>query len=365
MEHPFSLRLRGAVIGAAALLALASAARAQNMNIDIGLSGFSTPSNAYGAAASQPGLWNEIDGSQPGVSFPLVNLSGAATSASVSYTSVGNSVGNFTFDNPNTSGDDQALLDDLRDIGNGGTAPPSESVFTFTGLANGSYTVYAYCFAPDNRVGYSTGVTVTGGTKGAQVCGNAQWTGQHVLGGTYVTDTVNVTTGQLVIKFDSRGINGNFGSANGIQLASGGCSGSVTTYCTAKVNSAGCTPSIGSTGTPSAAAGSGFNVTTVNVLDSKFGLFFYSKTGASSSPFQGGILCAQPPLVRTMVQNSGGTPPCGGLFAIDFNAYIASGKDPGLVSGQNVWLQTWSRDPGFAPPNNTNLSDALTFVICP
>jgi hypothetical protein len=69
--------------------------------------------------------------------------------------------------------------------------------------------------------------------------------------------------------------------------------------------------------------------------------------------------------VRTMLQNSGGTPPCGGSFQMDFNAYIASGKDPGLVAGQQVWVQTWSRDPGFAPPNNTSLSDAVTFTLCP
>jgi hypothetical protein len=66
-----------------------------------------------------------------------------------------------------------------------------------------------------------------------------------------------------------------------------------------------------------------------------------------------------------MLQNSGGLPPCGGSFQIDFNAYIASGKDPALVSGQQVWVQTWSRDPGFAPPNNTSLSDAVTFTLCP
>ncbi|HVS11849.1 MAG TPA: hypothetical protein VMS76_18430, partial [Planctomycetota bacterium] len=141
-----------------------------------------------------------------------------------------------------------------------------------------------------------------------------------------------------------------------------GCGGG-TVYCTAKVNSAGCTPSIGSTGSPSASAGSGFVVKTINVLDNKFGLYFYSKTGPNNAPFQGGFLCGQVPLVRTMVQNSGGTPPCNGSYTMDFNAYIASGKDPALVAGQDVWVQTWSRDPASA--STTNLSDALSFTICP
>jgi hypothetical protein len=140
---------------------------------------------------------------------------------------------------------------------------------------------------------------------------------------------------------------------------------SITIYCTAKTNSAGCMPAITASGTPSASTGSGFTIKTSNVLDNKFGLYFYSKSGANNAPFQGGVLCAQPPLVRTMLQNSGGTPPCGGAFQIDFNAYVASGKDPALIAGQQVWAQTWSRDPGFAPPNNTSLSDAVSFTLCP
>jgi len=141
--------------------------------------------------------------------------------------------------------------------------------------------------------------------------------------------------------------------------------GASSSYCLAKTNSAGCVPSIATSGTPSASAGSGFTISTSNVLDNKFGLYFYSKSAANNAPFQGGTLCAQPPLVRTMLQNSGGSAPCGGAFQIDFNAYVASGKDPALIAGQQVWTQTWSRDPGFAPPNNTSLSDAVSFTLCP
>jgi hypothetical protein len=143
----------------------------------------------------------------------------------------------------------------------------------------------------------------------------------------------------------------------------GGCTGNPAIYCTAKVNSQGCTPSIGATGTPSASTGSGFVITTINELDGRNGLFAYSTTGPDSLPFQGGFLCVQAPVKRTPVQNSGGTPPCGGAYAIDFNAFIAGGSDPALVSGQQVWIQTWSRDP--ASPSSSNLSDALTFTICP
>jgi len=96
-------------------------------------------------------------------------------------------------------------------------------------------------------------------------------------------------------------------------------------------------------------------------------LFFYSRAGQQSVPFQGGVLCVKLPIRRTAVQGSGGNPPpndCSGSFALDFNAYIASGVDPALVQGAAFDGQYWSRDPGFAPPNNVGLTDALRFTIC-
>jgi hypothetical protein len=149
--------------------------------------------------------------------------------------------------------------------------------------------------------------------------------------------------------------------------ASAQCTGNVTIYCTAKVNSAGCTPAIIFAGSPNASVGSGFLISTTQVLNNQFGLYFYGKNGPDNLPFKGGTLCMRPPHVRTQLQNSSGTgtPPCTGVYNFDFNTYIASGKDPALVAGCQVWLQTWSRDPAFAPPNQVGLSDALTFVICP
>jgi hypothetical protein len=188
------------------------------------------------------------------------------------------------------------------------------------------------------------------GTSGGDVAFAAAPDG---AGGTYVGGTTQ----------------GNLGGPNAglfdawLARHDGSC-GATSSYCTAKTNSAGCVPAITASGTPSATAGNGFTIKTSNVLDNKFGLYFYSKSGPNNAPFQGGILCAASPQVRTLVQNSGGTPPCGGAFQIDFNAYVASGADPALVAGAQVWVQTWSRDPGFAPPDNTSLSDAVSFTLC-
>jgi len=134
-------------------------------------------------------------------------------------------------------------------------------------------------------------------------------------------------------------------------------------YCTSKVNSQGCTPSIGWSGTyASASQSSGFYLSTTNSLDNKAGLFFYGYQ-SKEVPYQGGWLCVQAPAKRTPLQNSGGVPPCGGSFSYDFNARIASGVDPALVSGTTIYGQFWSRDPGAS--FNTIRTDAIEFVICP
>jgi hypothetical protein len=143
------------------------------------------------------------------------------------------------------------------------------------------------------------------------------------------------------------------------------CHGDPIVYCTAKVHSNGCVPAIGSIGTPSASASSGFWITSGDTLADKSGLLFYGRTGPRETPYQGGFLCVQPPTIRTPLQNSGsaGAPPCSGTFAFDFNAWLAAGKDPFLGPGDEVWAQYWSRDPGAS--FHANRSDALRFHLCP
>jgi hypothetical protein len=138
-----------------------------------------------------------------------------------------------------------------------------------------------------------------------------------------------------------------------------------TIYCTAKVTSNGCVPAIAFFGSPSASAGSGFLITASQIEPQKSGLFFYGKSGPAAFPFQGGTLCVNPPQTRTPVQDSGGAAACSGTYSIDFNAHIAGGSDPALVAGQQVNGQYWFRDPGFAPPDNTGLSNAIEFEIGP
>ena len=152
-----------------------------------------------------------------------------------------------------------------------------------------------------------------------------------------------------------------------------GCGIDAVTYCTAKQNSIGCTPSIGATGSASASASSGFTVHAANVRNHNSGLLFYGITGRGSAPFQGGTLCVKSPIRRTTATNSGGTPlpasDCTGVYSIDMNAFaqglLGGAPLPALkVPGTLVDCQWWGRDQGFPPPNNSTLSNGLEYRIC-
>ena len=143
-------------------------------------------------------------------------------------------------------------------------------------------------------------------------------------------------------------------------------------YCTAKLNGLGCLPSIGFTGAASATSGSGFLVRSINNRNNKSGLLFYGINGQSALPFQGGTLCVSSPIKRSPAFVSGGSPPpandCSGVYSIDMNLFAVGGLGgtplPQLqMEGTTVNCQFWGRDPGFPPPDNTSLSDALQYVV--
>ncbi|MBI5431838.1 MAG: FG-GAP repeat protein [Planctomycetes bacterium] len=139
----------------------------------------------------------------------------------------------------------------------------------------------------------------------------------------------------------------------------------VLSYCTAKTNSQGCSPTMAWTGFPSASNPNPFDLTCAQVLNLKWGLLFYGMAPASF-PFQGGTLCVAPPIERTTVQNSFGSGSgqnCTGTYTYDMNARIQSGLDPNLVAGAAGFAQYWSRDP--ADPFTTSLSNAVEFHIEP
>ena len=135
-------------------------------------------------------------------------------------------------------------------------------------------------------------------------------------------------------------------------------------YCTAKTTSAGCVPALGTVGTPSASAPSGYLVFATAVHPQNVGIFFVGTSGPAAIPFQGGVLCVTPPLVRVAPQVAAGSGPCGGSYAFDFNAWLAANAPQLRAPGEDFWLQCWFRDPPD-PISGTGLTDALTFDLAP
>ena len=137
-------------------------------------------------------------------------------------------------------------------------------------------------------------------------------------------------------------------------------------YCTAKSNSLGCTPQLAFSGAQSLTSGSVLTVTASNVISHAPGMLFFGSQRATI-PFGGGTLCATgSPIVRTPIQGAGGTAgvvDCSGSYTFHFTgAYMAS---KGLVPGSRVCAQFYSRDNGFASPNNIGLTGGIEFLVCP
>jgi len=141
----------------------------------------------------------------------------------------------------------------------------------------------------------------------------------------------------------------------------------MASYCTAKTNTLGCAPTISGLGFASSAGTSGFAVSAHFVLNNKPGRLLHTTAGQAALPFAGGTLCLAAPFYRSPVVDSGGTAApandCSGIWERDFNAYLQSTVP--MPPGTTFQCQWYGRDPGFPPPNNVQLSDALEFTLAP
>ncbi|HUR29641.1 MAG TPA: hypothetical protein VM509_15735 [Planctomycetota bacterium] len=133
-------------------------------------------------------------------------------------------------------------------------------------------------------------------------------------------------------------------------------------YCAGKLNSQGCVPQIGYTGVPSVSGGTFFVTAGLEIVN-KPGLLLQS-FASTALPFQGGTLCLQSPIKRLGAQNSTGSGTCGGTYGFDMGAWIAQGH-PGVVAGELLCVQWWSRDPLEPAGFGSGLSDALSFGLAP
>jgi hypothetical protein len=262
------------------------------------------------------------------------------------------------------------------------------AIHVFTGEANGQNGVQIWSHdanldAPLSVLSSGTWImSPTNSWQGANLAGavalsagSTYWMGWSPINGAQASvDTSIAGNGQSYRGTFTGGApwNGPFTGSNHWKFRIFGSCNAPVSYCTAKLNSLGCIPFIDSVGTPSVSMTSGFVVRGNMVRNQKSGLLFYGVSGRASIPFQGGTLCVSSPIKRTPGVSSAGAPlpanDCSGVYQIDMNSF-AHGLLGGtplpalLVPGTQVNCQWWGRDPGFAAPNNTTLTDGLEYII--
>jgi hypothetical protein len=142
-------------------------------------------------------------------------------------------------------------------------------------------------------------------------------------------------------------------------------SSSLLGYCTAKTNSVNCMPRISVCGAPLLSGDLLFSIIAVKARSHEPGMPLWSLQ-PFALPFGGGTLCVAAPRSRTPIQDSGGLSTaidCTGTYSFPMSSSYMTNH--GLVAGTTVYAQYFSRDSGFAPPNDVGLTDGLQFVVLP
>ena len=174
---------------------------------------------------------------------------------------------------------------------------------------NGGFLTNDFSGAPDT-ISIKFGSTISDVSLVYHQVGNGTSTFRAMLGAA-VVDSFSIAWNQTAsnnyfgftnIVFDELQLDF-VGDFNFDEVAWNDASSPPVVYCTAKVNSLGCTPTIGSIGSSSATAGLGFTVRATNVINNKPGLLIYSNTGRTAVPFSGGLRCMNAPVRRSIQLN--------------------------------------------------------------
>jgi hypothetical protein len=198
-------RLLTALAIAPFLISLASSLRAQSINVDFGAG--TPPSDSY-AAAGGAGRWNVIGVLSPYTRASLVDVSGAPIAAKI-YMYGGTQL--LQSDDPATSGDDAALMDDMLI----GMNDPVDECLWIENLVDDDYEVLIYALTPNDPSRMCT-VRVDGGTPNPTDIGGA-WPGSQQRDVSYERFVAHTSSG--VLAFHSGKYNGYFQSGmNGVQI---------------------------------------------------------------------------------------------------------------------------------------------------
>ncbi len=330
---------------------LAGAASAQEFNVDCNdfAGTLGVPSPTYGAAGT-PGVWNNVD-LNTGSPYFLVDKQGNPTS--VTMTLSGGLAYDFYFNNNNISGEDARLLEDFL------YAVTADSV-TINGLADGTYFIYTYALAPDDKLNFGTNVDVVGSPDGSQLVGGQAWTGSHQQGVSYAKHQVDVVNGSAVQIDLSIGIT-TYVTLNGLQIELAAPAG--TAYCFGDGTGNFCpcaafgAPGEGcltTSGTGATLSGSGTATVGADTLvlsvsggpANKPGIFFQGNNPLAGNPAGDGLLCTAGGTIRYSVNPLDAT-----------GATSQGGFGVNATSGSTKNYQYWFRDTANACGGGFNFTN--------
>lgn len=348
---------------------LVSPALAQSVYIDFGEG--TPPSSSYAAAAGAPGYWNPLP--IPINAAPLLSLQGQATA--LAFTASGCDTGADAF--PNTSGDDDALLDDWFN----GDCNLSTKTVTITGLEPGEYRLYVYPIGGAHGsasaqidvsppAGVDTSITLpaegpfpgtySGWTIGIAVLHVAQ--SNSTLAITFGSNSNAGLSGMQLERFQEP-------SATGTEYCFGDGSGAICPCFNDGTFGRGCGNLLYPMGARLTASGTASVSADTLVLSasSMTGAFswYFQATAQAEDPFGYGILCIGGSLLRVgqkALTGGASTNPSGTDLPLSIKGAIPP-------AGETRYYQVSYRqaNPPCAPPplSNTNRTNGLTIVWMP
>lgn len=139
------------------------------------------------------------------------------------------------------------------------------------------------------------------------------------------------------------------------------------TYCTGKLNSVGCVPSISTSGAASLGGATTLTLTANDVVNGQVGMFVYG-TAPDARPLFGGTLCVggmPTRLLEPVLSGGAGSPGsnCNGSYTRVIDSAFLVGA--GFTMGDQVFCQWVFRDPAHPDGTGGGLTDAAAFEICP
>jgi hypothetical protein len=146
----------------------------------------------------------------------------------------------------------------------------------------------------------------------------------------------------------------------------GSSSGGISTFCTSKTSSLGCTPTLMTTAATAAKSGSPATLITAAPVPGGPGLpgiLIYAKTPPVPPIVTSfGFLClssfARAGAFPSAPGGLAGT--CSGMYI--WNAADIAAGTPSIVIADVLRIQAWYRDPGFPPPGNANFTHGINAV---